>query len=473
MGKHKGLGDSIEAFTKFTGIKWLAKKILGDDCGCDERQEKLNKLIPYKPSKKDTIFVQMAAYRDPELLKTLDNLLKTSKYPKNLKICIAWQHSEEDTWDVMPEKYLNDPRFIILDIPYKEAEGVCWARNKIQQYYKGEKYTLQLDSHHRFINNWDEELILMYQNLQNKGSKKPLITSYLPSFFPDKDPKGRTQEVWQMDFNRYTPEGYIFTYPSLIPDWKNLKSPVKGRFYSAHFAFTTGKFCEEVPHDPEMYFHGEEPSIAARAFTHGYDIYHPHKIIGWHEYTRDHGKRHWDDNEDWEERDAKSHARYRTMHEMDGAVCSSCTKKKMGKYYFGNKRTLEEYEKYAGLRFRDRKVQQHTLDLNPPPNPPIHDEEEYETSLKSYFKHCIDIHEGHFQEDDYTFWVVSFEREDDSVIERIDADPKEIDKLLNEASRGDGFIRIWREFFGDYPYKYVVWPHSESKGFVERLEVKL
>ena len=159
----------------------------------------------------------------------------------------------------------------------------------------------------------------MYKQLQDKGVKKPLLTSYLPSFFPEKNTevKPRTQEVWQMDFNRYTPEGYIFTFPSLIEGWEDMTEPLPARFYSAHFAFTTGKFCKEVQHDPEMYFHGEEPSIAARAFTHGYDLYHPHRIIAWHEYTRDKGKRHWDDNDDWGERDAISHHRYRLMHEMD------------------------------------------------------------------------------------------------------------------------------------------------------------
>ena len=43
----KGLGDSIEKALKATGVDKLAKKVLGDDCGCEERKEKLNKLFPY------------------------------------------------------------------------------------------------------------------------------------------------------------------------------------------------------------------------------------------------------------------------------------------------------------------------------------------------------------------------------------------------------------------------------------------
>ena len=43
----KGLGDSVEKVLKATGIDKIAKKVLGDDCGCKERKEALNKLYPY------------------------------------------------------------------------------------------------------------------------------------------------------------------------------------------------------------------------------------------------------------------------------------------------------------------------------------------------------------------------------------------------------------------------------------------
>ena len=46
------LGDLIATITKYTGIKWLVNKIVIDflgykSCGCDKRQEKLNKMFPY------------------------------------------------------------------------------------------------------------------------------------------------------------------------------------------------------------------------------------------------------------------------------------------------------------------------------------------------------------------------------------------------------------------------------------------
>jgi len=50
--KSKGLGDSIEKFTKATGIKKVVEKVTEavgiEDCGCDERKALLNKMFPYR-----------------------------------------------------------------------------------------------------------------------------------------------------------------------------------------------------------------------------------------------------------------------------------------------------------------------------------------------------------------------------------------------------------------------------------------
>ena len=50
--KSKGLGDSIEKFTKATGIHSLAQmgaKAIGKkDCGCKKRKKTLNDMFPYK-----------------------------------------------------------------------------------------------------------------------------------------------------------------------------------------------------------------------------------------------------------------------------------------------------------------------------------------------------------------------------------------------------------------------------------------
>ena len=49
--KSRGLGDSIEKFTKASGIKNIVDKVskgLNIPCGCSGRRDALNKIFPYK-----------------------------------------------------------------------------------------------------------------------------------------------------------------------------------------------------------------------------------------------------------------------------------------------------------------------------------------------------------------------------------------------------------------------------------------
>lgn len=43
----RGLGDTIAKITNVTGIAKIVKAIT-PNCGCDKRQERLNKVVPYK-----------------------------------------------------------------------------------------------------------------------------------------------------------------------------------------------------------------------------------------------------------------------------------------------------------------------------------------------------------------------------------------------------------------------------------------
>ena len=55
--KQKGFGDTVAFLTEKTGIAYafaMASNALGVDCGCKERQEKLNKLIPYGSKREDS-----------------------------------------------------------------------------------------------------------------------------------------------------------------------------------------------------------------------------------------------------------------------------------------------------------------------------------------------------------------------------------------------------------------------------------
>jgi hypothetical protein len=234
-----------------------------------------------------------------------------------LRIVIAWQH--DDFESIEPIKNLVE----VIDIPYVDSKGVCWARNLIQQKYNGEEYTLHLDSHHRFVKGWDTLILELYKQCQLMGSDLPLLTTYLPNY--DSFTEDFSIEPWKIRLEKFMDDGPLFCVPEPILNADQLASPIPARFYSAHFAFTNGNFCKLVPHDSDYYFYGEETNIAVRAFTHGYDLYHPHKLIGWHQYKRTYRPTHWDDNVKngnnikipWWELDSNSTKKHRLLFGME------------------------------------------------------------------------------------------------------------------------------------------------------------
>jgi hypothetical protein len=308
-----------------------------------------------------TIFISIAAYRDPELVPTVLDCLAKARHPEALRFGICWQRGPEEA----PLPFAEDPRFRILDVDWRESRGACWARAEVMGLYQGEDHFLQLDSHHRFVPDWDVRVL---EQLARTGSDKPVLTAYATPYTPG-EPETFGTEPMQMNFDRFTAEGIVLFRPSAISNHRELERPVRARFLSGHFLFAPGSFVREVPYDPDLYFIGEEITLTIRAFTHGWDFFHPTEIIVFHEYTRayrDH--KHWSDHNDtnavetaWHVRDAASKARVKDF--IDART--------IGPFACGEVRTFEAYEAYAGLSFAQRKAQEYTLRHHEPPNPPV------------------------------------------------------------------------------------------------------
>ncbi|MCC8395692.1 hypothetical protein LJ656_24215 [Paraburkholderia sp. MMS20-SJTR3] len=358
------------------------------------------------PTTPNSIFVQIASYRDSQLIPTLLDLINNAKSPDLLRIVVCWQHASDEPigafWREGIGKWrkeqvdgrtihhlsYRDAKIELIDVPHMMTQGACWARNLLQQRYRGERYTLQLDSHHRFIDAWDAAAIEMLESLRDK-SAKPVLTTYLPMYDPENN--GRNDDVpFVMAYSSFSKEGVVLFNSKRLADWDRLERPVRTRFYSAHFAFADGHFAETVQHDPNYFFLGEEISIAVRAFTHGYDLYSPHRIIGWHEYTRAHRVKMWHDHnheaaarceidEPWHERNQRSLQRNRALLGIDGETAPA---EHFGKYGLGTERTLADYEAYAGISFAWRGVQPAVLNHEPPvPGAQRGDEAAWKASL--------------------------------------------------------------------------------------------
>lgn len=414
---------------------------------------------------KNNIYVQIASYRDPELIPTIKDCLDKAKYPNNLTFGICNQYHEEDNWNL--DEYRDNPAFTIMDVPWNESMGLCWARSEIQKMWNGEKYTLQLDSHHRFIQDWDVELIKMMNDVD---SEKPIITAYAGQYDPTTN-KLLNEDPYKMVGKQFTAGGTILFFPEGIDNYKGLIKPIPARFVSGHFYFTLGIHTQEYKYDPQLYFAGDEISLSIRSWTLGYDIFHPHKIVIYHEYTREGRVKHWDDftkqkgvEKTWYDMDELSKKRLRHMlQEEDNGT-------DIGEYGLGNVRSHREYEDYAGIDFANRVLHEKTLKGFLPPVITDPNDVEWRERKQKMINLTIDwtdkwdaIKSQTSCQCKLDFIYLGIKDKNDKEIFRLD--------IVNQQQI-DGEIKNQPVNFMSFEdaYKVVMWPHKKDGDWLESVE---
>ena len=410
-------------------------------------------------NKKETIFIHLPAYRDPELVPTIKDALKNAKYPKRIHFGICRQYHPDDKFDDLTE-FKGDKRFNIYECLYTEAKGLPWARAVINEQLMGKQdYILQLDSHHRFAQDWDVTLIEMH-NQREKQGYKPILAAYLPLYTPFNDPEGRSMEPWQQQFACFYPHGTIFIRPSLLHGWKDMTEPPFSRFLSGHFCFARTEWAREVKHDPDIYFSGEEINLTVRSYTHGYDMFHPHKLVVWHSTMREErsGMLKWDDDAklgvDWWNRQNTARAKIRQLFRVEDNGYD------LTGYDLGTARTIEDYEVYAGVNFKNRSVQKYTLDNQYPPN-------QIDSPWSKSFYHLVTIHKNELPANDYASILVAFDDENGIGVHTKTIEGHQLESFMN------GTPIHYEEFFPYFdkdPKRMVAWAYSKERGWAERIE---
>jgi len=406
----------------------------------------------------NTIFVQIASYRDPELVPTIKDMLSKAKYPKNLRFGIAWQHSEEDEWDNLDE-FKSDPRFKILDIDYQNSQGACWARSLTQMLYNNETYTLQIDSHSRFIDNWDVVLIDTWKLLNDDMA---ILTGYPPNYSPmlSIEKWDHSPQICNVyEFNN----GIQVARPKTVPNFDKLSYPVKAIHISAGFIFGTGDINKKILYDPNLYFTGEEANLSLRYFTHGYNLYHPHILILHHFYTRSDHRKHWIDHKDWGKLTNTANTRLNALVGKNKDV-------DLKVFGLGNKRTLEDYKYYAGIDYQNYLIHEDAINGNEPPcsNSAIGWERKSELFSKtitwdySLVPKC----------DDPRFWAVFVCDQNKNALHRIDVEysknPEIIEGIVDKL-----FFKFKYNPVRETPTFILIWPYSESNKWIENIYLPL
>lgn len=316
--------------------------------------------MPYQ--KEDTIFVQIASYRDSELQHTLQDLFAKAKHPENIFVGICHQYDLQSDADkhLFAVPFSHPKQLRIDEVDYRDSQGCCWARKRVQKLWENEKWTLMIDSHMRFEPGWDETCVLELKKLQKDGIKKPILSSYVCSYKLD-GTFNKYTSVTKCDwFNNRVIKciGYSFSFDDKAENYY-------GSLIAGHFLFADAEIISDIAYDPHLYFVGEEVSLAARFWTKGYNIIVPTKIICYHFYqektvnktnSASHYRLH---NKNMQIKDENSLRRVEEMFQSkkynDPQISAD-----IDKYGLGDYRTLKDYERFSGIDFSKKKIREHT-----------------------------------------------------------------------------------------------------------------
>lgn len=287
------------------------------------------------------IFVNIACYRDPEVEPTVRDLFEKSRHPDQINAAVVLQ--------AMPSDGIAVPhrRVRVVHVPATQSRGACWARALGYQLWQGERHVLQIDSHMRFAPDLDVRLL---EQLAACPSRKPLLTAYPPAYEPPDQILGDKPAF--LAAKLFDERGILIQQGLLEPA---PTAPKPTAFLAAGFLFGPAQWMKEVPYDPNLYFHGEETTLALRLWTSGWDFFGPTEALIWHRYTRHVRPLHWEDVPTWNDLDNVSIARMRYLLGMDDEPVD------LGRFGLGSVRTRAQYQAMSGVNFRARTIEPHAL----------------------------------------------------------------------------------------------------------------
>lgn len=225
-----------------------------------------------------TIFVSIAAYRDPETIPTMEHLFTQARFPNRVFVGLVLQLSESDNFELPTETdWWSRVDCVIKDA--SESAGPCPARSQCQMLYQDQDYFMQIDAHMRFRGNWDCFLI---QELAKCPGSNPILSTYPVDYSPPNTMSTETKPTL-LSPSHFGPEGMLRQSSHLAtfdePQWTGL--------LAAGFWFGPGRVVHEVPYPSFKHlFFGEEISLAVSLYTNGYDVYAPTATVCNHLWTR-------------------------------------------------------------------------------------------------------------------------------------------------------------------------------------------
>jgi hypothetical protein len=303
------------------------------------------------------IFVQIAAYRDPDCQYTVQDLFLKAAHPERISVGICWQTVRDEDACCFQVPCPRPEQLRVIEVDARESRGVCWARSMAQTLHRDEEFTLQIDSHMRFEQDWDRLLFEMWLQC---GNERAVLTSYPPGFTPPDSLQ--TDWIYGLAAKQFDAHGIFLMAGRPAFSTRSLPDkPIPGAFASACQLFGPATMIRDVPYDPYLYFFGEEITVTVRLWTHGYDLYHPNRRVVFHDWDRSKRPTHFSDHKDWGRANDLSHRRTRhllgTEHTDDPEALRD-----LERFGLGARRTLAAYQAHSGVDFAARTISESALE---------------------------------------------------------------------------------------------------------------
>ncbi len=162
----------------------------------------------------ERIFVEISSASAGAIEATAASAIENATRSDRLRFGVYVRHDDahRDAFDARR----HDPRFSVEFGAATAPDNDQWARHRAQSFYDGEPYVLQIDGDARFVAGWDAAYI---EVLANSDTDRPLLTDA--------------------------------PLPVRRLDRHETDQPITALEMLARHCFTIGRFCIDVPHDPE------------------------------------------------------------------------------------------------------------------------------------------------------------------------------------------------------------------------------
>ncbi|TMW56459.1 hypothetical protein Poli38472_006469 [Pythium oligandrum] len=289
-------------------------------------------------STQEMIFVAIPSYRDPECPHTVADLLAKATHPDRITIGICLQDEDDTMLEHLKETY--PPTTVRIEwIHYSHAAGPCVARAMAQSLWKNEQYYLQIDSHMRFRHGWDVELLAQ---LKQCPSEKAILTTYPLGYTLPNEISSDTRPAL-LCASGFDDQGMLRQASKTLT--RVADKPIPSLFWAAGFAFSSADVIKEVLYDQSLrfLFFGEEASMSARLWTHGWDFFAPSEMFIYHLWTRAYRPVF----QELESEDTKK-SRLESLKSVKAMLSGEWSNPVFG---LGSARSLSDYQRHIGVDF--------------------------------------------------------------------------------------------------------------------------